>query len=375
MRIVHCFRSPVGGIFRHVRDLCEAQIAEGHELGVVCDSSTGGELESRLFEELAPRLSLGLVRTPMQRQVGIGDIAASWRTLRALRAMRPDILHGHSAKGGVYSRVFGTMMRLSGRPVARLYSPHGGTLHYNQDSAEGRFFFTIERLLERVTDHLIFVSGYEEHAYTKKVGVPKCAHSLVYNGLDASEFEPVLAAPDATDFLYVGMMRDLKGPDLILAALKEVEKTTGRSATATLVGDGDDRDKYIAQAKLLGLSDRVRFLPAMPVREAFTLGRLVVVPSRAEAMPYIVLEALAAGKALVATNVGGIPEIFGPAAGVLASPSLPSLAAQMTRAISDEASWQGLMPTADYLKERFSVEAMAARISAIYRDILPASAR
>jgi len=364
----------VGGIFRHVRDLCEAQIAEGHELGVVCDSSTGGELESRLFEELAPRLSLGLVRTPMQRQVGIGDIAASWRTLRALRAMRPDILHGHSAKGGVYSRVFGTMMRLSGRPVARLYSPHGGTLHYNQDSAEGRFFFTIERLLERVTDHLIFVSGYEEHAYTKKVGVPKCAHSLVYNGLDASEFEPVLAAPDATDFLYVGMMRDLKGPDLILAALKEVEKTTGRSVTATLVGDGDDRDKYIAQAKSLGLSDRVRFLPAMPVREAFTLGRLVVVPSRAEAMPYIVLEALAAGKALVATNVGGIPEIFGPAAGVLASPSLPSLAAQMTRAICDEASWQGLMPTADYLKERFSVEAMAARISAIYRDILPASA-
>src|SRR5690606_17876973 len=132
------------------------------------------------------------------------------------------------------------------------------------------------------------------------------------------EFEPVLAAPDATDFLYVGMMRDLKGPDLFLAALKEVEKTTGRLVTGTLVGDGDDRDKYIAQARSLGLSDRVRFLPAMPVRQAFKLGRLVVVPSRAEAMPYIVLEALAARTALLATGVRGIPVICSPAPGDVA---------------------------------------------------------
>src|SRR5690606_38454132 len=137
VRIVHCFRSPVGGIFRHVRDLCEAQIAEGHELGIVCDSSTGGAHEDRFFEEITPKLSLGLIRTPMQRQIGLSDIASSWRTLSALRRMRPDILHGHSAKGGVYSRTFGTLMRLTGRPVARLYSPHGGSLHYGADSLSG----------------------------------------------------------------------------------------------------------------------------------------------------------------------------------------------------------------------------------------------
>ena len=64
LRIVHCFRSPVGGIFRHVRDLAEAQAEAGHEVGVVCDSTTGGDYEDRLFEQIAPVLALGVKRTP-----------------------------------------------------------------------------------------------------------------------------------------------------------------------------------------------------------------------------------------------------------------------------------------------------------------------
>lgn len=370
MRIVHCFRSPVGGIFRHVRDLCEAQIAEGHELGIICDSNTGGAHEDRFFDEIAPRLSLSLVRTPMQRQVGPGDIASSWRILRALKIMRPDILHGHSAKGGVYSRIFGTLMRLSGHRVARLYSPHGGSLHYNADSASGRLFFTIERVLERMTDHLLFVSSYEERIYDEKVGKPRCPVSLVHNGLNPAEFVPVATDPDATDFLYIGMMRDLKGPDLFLAALKQVEETTGRTLTATLVGEGDDHQKYVDQARRLDFGTRVRFLPTMPARLAFKLGRLMVVPSRAESMPYIVLEALAARKPLIATNVGGIPEIFGTKSAALCAPSAPSLARNMALALSDEAAWRQSMPDAEDLKQRFDVEVMARTISAIYRDSL-----
>ena len=62
LRIVHLFRSPVGGIFRHVRDLVEAQHAAGHLVGIVCDSSTGGEYEDRLFDTIRPKLALGLQR-------------------------------------------------------------------------------------------------------------------------------------------------------------------------------------------------------------------------------------------------------------------------------------------------------------------------
>jgi len=370
LRIVHCFRSPVGGIFRHVRDLCEAQVAAGHEVGIVCDSATGGAFEDRLFAEIGAKLPLGVARTPMQRHVGPGDIGAAWRTLKIIRRMHPEVLHGHGAKGGAYARLFGTALRMSGRRIARFYSPHGGSLHYDANTAAGRFFFGLEAVMERFTDHIFFVSRYEQDAYQRKVGLPRSPTSLVYNGLKEAEFEPVNDAPDAADFLYVGMMRDLKGPDLFIAALKETEQRTGRPLRAVMVGDGDDLPKYIAQAKALGFGDRVTFHPAMPARRAFALGRIMVVPSRAEAMPYIVLEALAARKLLVATAVGGIPEIFGQNAHMLVFPSVASLAEKMATALQDEAAYRRQMPSDSEVRARFGVEVMAERIEAVYRETL-----
>ena len=61
LRIVHCFRSPVGGIFRHVRDLVSEQKKAGHKVGILCDSSTGGTFEEALFDQVKPDLDLGLV--------------------------------------------------------------------------------------------------------------------------------------------------------------------------------------------------------------------------------------------------------------------------------------------------------------------------
>ncbi|WP_011580494.1 MULTISPECIES: glycosyltransferase family 4 protein [Chelativorans] len=370
MRIVHCFRSPVGGIFRHVRDLSEAQVAAGHDVGIVCDSTTGGAYEDRLFAEISAKLPLGVSRTPMQRHLGPGDVTAALQTLKIIRRLRPDVLHGHGAKGGAYARLFGTALRASGRKVARIYSPHGGSLHYDARSPAGRFFFGLERLMGNITDHIFFVSLYEQRAYEKKIGKPRAPSSLVYNGLKAAEFTPVIDVPDAADFLYIGMMRDLKGPDLFINALKEAESKTGRQLKAVMVGDGDDLPKYMAQAKALGFGQRITFHPAMPAREAFALGRTMVVPSRAEAMPYIVLEALAAGKPLIATAVGGIPEVFGEGSPALVWPSVSSLSAKMAAALADEAAYRRFMPSASDLRARFGVDVMAEHIETIYRKTL-----
>ena len=344
LRIVHCFRSPVGGIFRHVRDLAEAQAAAGHLVGIVCNSTTGGDLEERLFEELKPKLALGVSRTPMQRHVGPGDIASGRRSYRIIKELQPDVLHGHGAKGGVYARMFGSLLRVSRSRVARLYTAHGGSLHYDEATAMGRLFFALERLMARFTDHLLFVSDYERRAFRKKVGEPRSPNSLVYNGLRDAEFEPVPPAIDAADFLYIGMMRDLKGPDLFIDALAQVEIRLGRKVAAVMVGAGEDLPRYEAQVRRLGLEDRVRFLKPMPARRAFALAGIVVVPSRAEAMPYTVLEALAAGKTMIATAVGGIPEIFGAGSPALVRPDAGELAAKMSEALADPAAFAGLMP-------------------------------
>jgi glycosyltransferase involved in cell wall biosynthesis len=366
LRIVHCFRSPVGGIFRHVRDLTEAQVAAGHTVGIVCDSTTGGMFEERLFDTLRPLLALGVSRTPMQRHVGLGDIASAWRTLKIIKELRPDVLHGHGAKGGVYARLFGSLLRVSRSRVARVYSAHGGSLHYDETTATGKFFFALERLMERVTDHLLFVSDYERRVFLRKIGEPKVPNSLIYNGLRANEFDTVEARPDAADFLYIGMMRNLKGPDIFIDAIAETGKRLGRPVSAVLVGDGEDKPRYQAQAERLGNSAQMTFLSAMPAREAFALAEVVVVPSRAEAMPYIVLEALAAGKPMIATSVGGIPEIFGSDSAALARPDAGEIAGRMVAALRDPAGFRALMPTPRTLRSRFGADVMAAGIEQAY---------
>ncbi|KQZ82060.1 glycosyl transferase [Mesorhizobium sp. Root157] len=366
LRIVHCFRSPIGGIFRHVRDLTDAQIAAGHAVGIVCDSTTGGEFEERLFNVMGSKLALGIHRTPMQRHIGPGDVASAWRTYRIIKELQPDVLHGHGAKGGAYARLFGSLLRVSRSCVARLYSPHGGSLHYDEGTLTGKIFFAIERLMGRFTDHLLFVSEYERRAYRKKVGEPKVPNSLVYNGLRTSEFEPVAAGGDAADLLYIGMMRDLKGPDIFIDAITRAEKALARNLRAVMVGAGDDLPSYRAQAKRLGLGDRIEFLEPMPARKAFALAHLVVVPSRAEAMPYIVLETLAAGKPMIATAVGGIPEIFGSGSPALVEPDPVELGNKMVAALTDLAAYRDTMPNGSGLKARFGADVMAREIEKAY---------
>jgi len=366
LRIVHCFRSPVGGIFRHVRDLTDAQVASGHAVGIICDSTTGGEYEDRLFDAMRDKLALGIHRTPMQRHLGSGDIAAAMRTYGLIRRLKPNILHGHGAKGGAYARLFGTLQRLSASRPGRFYSPHGGSLHYDGGTAIGKFFFTLERAMDRVTDHIFFVSDYERRTFLREIGEPKACSSLVYNGLAPNEFEPVTPADDAADFLFIGMMRDLKGPDIFIDALAKAQAGSGRPLRAVMVGAGPDRDKYIRQAERLKLGGQIRFLEPMPARQAFSLARLVVVPSRAEAMPYIVLEALAAGMPMIATAVGGIPEIFGLGSCALARPDAEELAERMATAIRDPARFRASMPTEADLRARFGGDVMAHAIEQAY---------
>ena len=122
----------------------------------------------------------------------------------------------------------------------------------------------------------------------------RAARRVVHNGVAKSEFAPVTTETRATDLVFIGELRALKGVDVLLAAIG-LAPARGRTVTATIVGDGPDRAAFEAQAAAAGLAGAVRFVGAKPARWGFALGRLLVVPSRAESLPYIVLEAAAAG--------------------------------------------------------------------------------
>lgn len=372
LRIVHVLRAPMGGLFRHVHDLAAAHQADGHAVGVICDTAGTPGYNETMTGELAASLSLGLHRAPMQREVGFGDVKNAGSILKVIRKLQPNVLHGHGAKGGLYARALGSLVRVERSRVARLYSPHGGSLHYDPNSRQGRIFFRVERMLERATDHILFVADFERRSYADKIGDPTCPWTVNHNGLQPTEFEPVAPNADAADFLFLGELRMMKGPDLLLRALATLRDEDRHTPSAVFVGDGPDAEAIRTMANDLNLGDAVTFYPPMPARKAFALGRCFVMPSRAEALPYVVLEALAAGRPVIATRVGGIPEIFGADSTALVEPDEVALTQRLRLALDDPETLLAGQPTTDDLRSRFSVSTMAANAMAAYHSALAA---
>ncbi|UJW85893.1 glycosyltransferase family 4 protein [Devosia sp. SL43] len=371
LRILQVMRAPVGGLFRHVADLTRALAATGHEVGLVVDSlANDAQTESRLAA-LLPHASLGIHRFAMPRVLGGGDMVTPLAVRRLARSLDIDILHGHGAKGGFYAR----LARIGGGKAVALYTPHGGVLHFSKTSMSGRLFHKLERWLMAQTGAIIFESKYAQATYSALIGAPTCPTQVIHNGLTPDEFIPVPPAQDAADFVFVGELRDLKGIHVLIDALAGVTRPDGSPATLVMAGDGGARAALEAQIGQLGLTDRVSLLGAQPARPTFARGRVAVVPSLAESLPYIVLEAAAAQLPVISTRVGGIPEIYGPTAASLIPPNdAAALRVAMQSALDHpEETLIEMRTRLAYVSEHFSLEAMADGIEALYFSLLKAA--
>jgi glycosyltransferase involved in cell wall biosynthesis len=371
LKILHVFRAPVGGLFRHVIDLVQGQSARGHQVGIVADSLTGGDNADLRFADLAPHLALGANRIPMGRGLGFSDIAATSAVTATIARVQPDVVHGHGAKGAAYAR----LARVPSHAI-RVYTPHGGSLHYGPWSIAGLIYITLEKLLKSRTDLFLFESDYIRERFDQRIGAPRAMVRVVRNGVADSEFSEVIPAPSATDLLYVGELRFLKGIDVLIDAIARL-LPSGPTLTATIVGDGPDREALLARAKVRGVCDLVRFRKSMPVREAFALGRVMVVPSRDESLPYVVLEAGAAAKPLIATHVGGIPEIFGAEAVRLIEPgNCAALMKALSDAVNDpETMRASALAVQARIRNVFSLKAMVEGGLSAYAEALARKAK
>ena len=305
LKIVHILRAPLGGLFRHVFDLARGQAERGHRVGLIVDSMTGGARAEAVLADLAPHLALGLERVAIARELGPSDIPALRTIARRIKVLVPDVLHGHGAKGAALARL---APRAPG--AIRVYTPHGGSLVYCPGTLRGGFYRKLEWLLISRTDLFLFESSYVADLFRSNIGRPPAMVRVVRNGVGDAEFAPIAVRSDATDIVCVGELRPVKAIDVLLEALA-ILKLSGRRVSATIAGEGPQGAELKAQALRLGVADQVRFIGFCPAREAFTMGRMLVIPSRAESLPYIVLEAAAAGIPVIATRVGGNPEIFG----------------------------------------------------------------
>ena len=366
LKIVHLLRAPLGGLFRHVVDVTRGQIERGHRVGLIVNSTTGGARAEAVLAELAPRLALGVERVPIARELNHHDVYALWRISRRIGALAPDVLHGHGAKGAALAR-----LAPAAPNAIRAYTPHGGSLVYCPGTISGGFYRSLERILNPRTDLFLFESSYIAELYRQVVAPPRAMVRIVRNGIAESEFEPAVPRPDAADIVCVGELRPVKAMDVLIDALA-ILKRSGRRVTATIAGEGPDAAKLEAQANRLGLADQVRFIGHCPARTAFTMGRMLVIPSRAESLPYVVLEAAAAGLPIIATAVGGNPEIFGAqAAKLIPSDDIAALIGAITAAIDDPAEMQaGAQALRSRIRSEFSLTTMVECNLAAYREAI-----
>jgi len=311
LRILHVFRAPLGGLFRHVLDLARGQAERGHAVGIFCDSTTGGSRADAVFAELAGQLSLGITRVPMSRYPSLTDARAQLRAVATRACLAPDVVHCHGSKGGLYGRL--PALFAPGRRYITAYTPHGGSFNYRPGSTEHRAYMAVERLLERATDMFLFESRFIAGRFEACIGhLPRSDHRIVLNGISEPEFEPIDHAEATFDFVYLGELRSAKGIDTLIDALSLLGRRDGLRPRLLIVGSGPDEAALRAMTVSRGVAGQCVFEPPGPIRQALSRAHVMVVPSRAESLPYVSLEAAAAAQPLVSTDVGGINEIYGP---------------------------------------------------------------
>jgi glycosyltransferase involved in cell wall biosynthesis len=364
LRILHAVRAPVGGIFRHIIDVANGQADRGHHVGILADSLTGGERADAALAEIAPRLKLGVHRVAIRREPHPTDVLVWVRIMWLIRQLKPDVLHGHGAKAGAFVR-----MKKKSRDTIRIYTPHGGSLHYPPNTLKGAVYSRLEHTLMNSTDLFLFESAFARDTYQRMIGTPSGLVRCVFNGVTAAEFDPVTRAPDATDVAYVGEFRHIKGADLLIDAVARL-RADGKPVTLTLGGDGEESAALKSQIQRLGLTDAVKFIGHVKPRYGFSKGSLLVVPSRGDSMPYVVIEASAAGIPMIAANIGGIPEIFGPYSDALfPANNVDAMADAIKAALEDpDAALARATALRERISQHFSQNAMVEGVLSGYRE-------
>jgi glycosyltransferase involved in cell wall biosynthesis len=232
------------------------------------------------------------------RRPGPGDALSLWRLLRLAR--RADVIHAHSAKAGFLGRLAAA---LAGRRGATVFTPNGWSF-WAVRGPERRLYLALERLAARWCRTIVAVSEQERDAgLAAGIGDPS-RYALVPNGIDLDRFA---GEPDPVPgrALMVGRLAPPKRPDLAVEALARVD-----GAVLQLAGEGPLAAPTEELAGRLGVADRVELLGARDdVPALLASASVALVLSDYEGWPYTVMEAMAAGVPVIASRVGGVPEL------------------------------------------------------------------
>jgi glycosyltransferase involved in cell wall biosynthesis len=348
-------------VYTEARSWGGAEIVLGHLLAELDDSIETAivAVDAEVAHALAsrrPETPPHLV-APARNKFDLQGIAAQ---LRAIRALRPDIVHVnmHSPAAGQYGIVAGLLSRSS---VIAVQHNVFGSLSWLQRQSRRRLY---SRLAANVT-----VGNLAARELEKLVGLPQGSVETIHNGVPDVPPRPMERPRPGSIVGGVGRFDPAKGFDVLLratAALPDV--------TVILLGDGPERSALTQLAKDLGIDDRVLMLGWVErPRDYLPVFDVLVAPSRFEALPLTVIEAMLARRAVVASDVGSVSEaVEHGSTGLLVPPDRPAALAEAMRSLLDDPNRREAMGNRARARalRSFTTPPMTRSYEALYRRIL-----
>lgn len=355
-----------GGAERHILNLASAIDQQKVFIHVCC-------LFNEPFLQVAKEHGLPAVAIPMKHKL---DFSVVGRLYSLIKEKSIDLVHTHGVRANLLGRM---AAKLAGKPVVT-------TVHSRLAFDYPNFFSRVannwaERSTRGLTDHFIAVSqGLREVLLSEHISDKKI--TVVYNGLDLDEFKPPEERGDFRSSLkldddvplvaVIGRMHPVKGHRFLLEAAVEVLSTMPETRFL-LIGSGPERQALQGLAKELKIADRVIFTGFMEdIVSALADIDVLAIPSLSEGLPVTAIEAMSALVPVVATSVGGLPEVIEDCqTGLLVSPgSGESLARGIlwvlnNRKEAQEMAKRGYVTVGD----KFSARSMARGTEKVYQKV------
>jgi glycosyltransferase involved in cell wall biosynthesis len=378
-------RLNMGGPALHVAYLTAGLAPRGYETTLVAGTLARGE-GSMAF--VAEDLGVPVVTIDeLHREISpLRDAVAVLRLARLIRRERPEILHTHTAKAGAIGRL-AAVLAGSAKPPVVVHTFHGHVLRGYFGPVRARGFRLLERWLARQATALIAVSPQVRDDLVELDVAPAKSFAIVRLGIRLAErvtgddeegtrMRALLGIPgDAFVLGWIGRMTGVKRTDDVLLTLKRLRER-GVNGRLCMVGDGPDRDHVERRAKELGVVRHCYFLGYQDEVGAFLSAfDAFILPSGNEGTPVSAIEALAAGRPVVATRVGGVPDVVREGVdGFLVEPGdVGAMADALERLAADRELRTGMGEAGrKRVVPRYAVERLLDDVDLLYRSLLEA---
>jgi glycosyltransferase involved in cell wall biosynthesis len=376
-------RLNMGGPALHVSYLTAGLQSRGYETTLVAGSLARGE-GSMSF--VAEELGVEVVQVPhLSREISaVGDPLSVAQLVRLIRRVRPHILHTHTAKAGAVGRTAAVLAGAAGPPIV-VHTFHGHVLRGYFGPAQAAFFRHVERQLASRSTRLIAVSPQVRDDLVALGVAPAEKFEVVRLGIELGartaaeddargQFRRLFGIPEERFVIgWIGRMTGVKRLPVVLEAFRDL-LAQGADATLCLVGEGPDRDDVERLARRLGIARSCLFVGYQrDVAPYYRLIDVLVLASANEGTPVVAIEALAAGRPVVSTDVGGVADVVRDGAdGLLVPPEdAPALAHALGRLAGDRELRErlGAAGAAD-VPERYAVDRLIDDVDALYRRLL-----